>query len=207
MKTALLCCLLLQTACLLEAQSNYSNSCEIRDGKAYGYLNNFREAFTLSGKVWFYFYDCQGKFISSHDSYEYEYVSKGAREEIENTFAPSGACQCEFITEGAVPPVTQPNAGNGNTAPAYNNGNQPAFTTDCEIRNGTAYGFVNAYQNAMTVDGTVYFYFYDAQGNYISTEDEHEYEYVTKGSREEIETTLAPRGACRCQFSVDESLR
>lgn len=201
MKTFLLSPLLLLFVFPLRAQLNYSTSCELRDGQAHGFINNYRQAFDVDGTQWFYFYDCEGRLLGSADEYEFEHVSRGVREELEQTKAPSNACYCEFHPEEAIKDPGQPAPGSG--YPPQNK----QYTTDCEMRDGKAYGYAVALRGNLTIDGNIYFYFYDASGNYVSTEKDYEFEYLSSGDREEIENVYAPRGACRCSLVVDEAVR
>lgn len=94
MKRILFMCLVISVNSF--AQVSYSTVCKIKDGKAYGYVNNYENSFEIEGSVWFYFYDSQGRLIDSEDEYEYEYVSSQTWEEIEYTSAPANACKCHF---------------------------------------------------------------------------------------------------------------
>src|ERR1700752_4362023 len=78
------------------SQVSYTTTCEMRDGKATGYIQNMRDAFTVDGTLLFHFYDCNGNFLDTEDEYEYEYVSAGTTEEIDNTSTYSRACSCVF---------------------------------------------------------------------------------------------------------------
>jgi hypothetical protein len=138
MKTIFLSPVFLFLILCLPAQIRYTTSCELRDGKAYGFVNNYLEALEVDGTHWFYFYDCEGRYLGGEDEYEYEYVSRGAREEIEVTRAPANSCYCEFnLDEAASKNQQQGQPGNG---PGYPPQSQRAFTTDCEIKAGTAFG-------------------------------------------------------------------
>lgn len=189
-----------------------NGTCQIRNGIAYGSVSNFGNSYEINGNVWFYFYDCNGKFVSSKDEYEYEYVSAKSTEEIEHTSAPAGACSCTFdaskaVVTPTVPTTTKPTTTTTTTTPS-DTASGVDYSTSCEIRNGTAYGSVHNYsQNSLTVDGTVWFYFYSTDGSYLSPEDEYEYEYVSAKSTEEIEYTSAPSGACRCTFEVKGAIK
>ncbi len=79
---------------------------------------------------------------------------------------------------------------------------QVSFTTSCEIRNGQAYGYVHNHKSSFEINGDVWFYFFDSNGHMIDSEDEFEYEYVSRESTEEIEHTSAPTQACSCTFDV-----
>lgn len=85
-----------------DSELNYTTSCEIRNGIAYGYVNNHKNSFEIDGNVWFYFYNSNGNFLDSEDEYEYEYVSYDETEEIEHTNAPYGACRCYFEIKDAI---------------------------------------------------------------------------------------------------------
>lgn len=186
------------------AQVSYTTSCEIKNGTAYGYVHNLREHFEIDGTVWFYFYDTTGRFISSEDEYEYEYVSSRSTEEIEYTTAPGGTCSCIFDIKEA---IKTPQAAAPAPTPVPATPKTPTYTTSCEIKNGTAYGYVNNLRESFEIDGKVWFYFYDAQGNVLDSEDEYEYEYVSSQSTEEIEYTTAPARACSCQFDVAGAIK
>jgi hypothetical protein len=83
-------------------KKSYATLCEIRDGKAYGSINNYENSFEVNGTVSFYFYDCNGRLIDTDDSYEYEYVSSRSSEEIDRTSAPADACKCYFEVDKAI---------------------------------------------------------------------------------------------------------
>jgi hypothetical protein len=193
--------LLLPFCSTLSAQDHqYQSTCSLRDGRAYGYINNFRDALTVDGEVWFHFYDCNGNFLSSEDEWEYEYVSDGSREEIEYTRAPSGACSCEFHPESAVREVNDAQR----FPPACPSN---SFSTSCKMVDGYGRGYLAALNSDITVDGTVWFYFYDCNGDFLGSEDESEYEYVSRGDQEEVEYSRAPSGSCTCVFEVKGAIR
>jgi hypothetical protein len=197
-------------------QVSYTTSCEIRNGTAYGYVHNHKNSFEINGNVWFHFYDSTGRFLNSEDEYEYEYVSSQSSEEVEYTSAPTGACKCAFdVSEAAKSPNSfQPNSTTtptpNPTAPVPQP--QPApqkitYTTSCEIKNGTAYGYVHNHQDSFEINGYVWFYFYDSAGHFLDSEDEYEYEYVSSKTTEEIETTSAPSNACSCYFEITTAIK
>lgn len=199
----------------------YSTSCVIKNGTAYGSVNNLRESFEIDGNVSFYFYDAGGRYLSGKDEYEYEYVSSRSTEEIEHTSAPGGACTCSFEIKNAIKapkpvvtapapvpnpfptPTPTPAPTPAQTPPAK----EPNYTTSCEIRNGTAYGYVNNLGDSFDIDGTLWFYFYDKNGKFIRSEDEYEFEWVSSRSTEEIEHTSAPSDACSCKFEVSGAIK
>jgi hypothetical protein len=82
----------------------------------------------------------------------------------------------------------------------------PSYTTTCSIEGSTAKGGVNNHGDSFEIDGNVLFYFYDASGRFIDSEDEYEYEYVSSRSWEEIETTSAPSNAASCNFDVSGAI-
>ncbi|TND08079.1 MAG: hypothetical protein FD123_2633 [Bacteroidetes bacterium] len=84
---------------------------------------------------------------------------------------------------------------------------QASYTTSCEIRNGTAYGYVHNHKNSFEINGYVWFYFYDSTGRLLTSEDEYEYEYVSSKTSEEIEHTNAPANACSCAFDVSNAVK
>ncbi|MBK7961960.1 MAG: hypothetical protein IPK04_12630 [Bdellovibrionales bacterium] len=170
----------------------YTTSCEIRSGKAYGYVHNRGDSFEIDGTLWFYFYDNRGSLIDQDSEYEYEYVSGRDTEEIDYTSAPSNAYACTFDISQAIkgddPHPTEPI--------------DSRYGTSCQIRDGQAYGFVHNHGDSFTIDGTIWFYFYDNRGEFIDDEDDYEYEYVSSRSTEEIDYTGAPSNAFSCTFSV-----
>lgn len=185
------------------AQVSYSTLCKIKDGKAYGYVNNYEKSFEVNGTVSFYFYDCNGRLIDTDDSYEYEYVSYRSSEEIDYTRSPDNACDCYFDIQKA---TTVANNQNIFQHPSHDCVKQ-SYSTLCEIRNGTAYGYVNNYENSFEINGNVWFYFYDAAGRLVDSEDDYEYEYVSSRSSEEIENMRAPTDACKCVFEIDQAIK
>lgn len=195
------------------SQVSYTTSCEIKNGTAYGYVHNQKGYFDIDGNVWFHFFDSTGRFLSSEDEYEYEFVSSRCTEEIEHTTAPRNACKCTFDVASAIkvqnvsqqPYAPQAAVPGPIVTPANLNG--VSFTTTCKITNGTAYGYVNNLNNSFDIDGKVWFHFYDSTGRFMSSEDEYEAEYVSSQSTEEIEYTTAPRGACNCTFEVNEAIK
>jgi hypothetical protein len=195
------------------AQASYTTSCEIKNGTAYGYVHNQRDAFDIDGNVWFHFFDSTGHFLSSEDEYESEYVSSKSSEEIEHTSAPRNACRCTFDVASAikVQNVSQqayaPRAAVPSPIVTPSNLKGVSFTTTCKITNGTAYGYVNNLNNSFDIDGKVWFHFYDSTGRFMSSEDEYESEYISSQSTEEIEYTSAPHGACNCTFEVNEAIK
>lgn len=201
MKRIILICLLISIKSF--AQVSYSTLCKIKDGRAYGYVNNYENSFEINGNVWFHFYDTQGRLIDSEDEYEYEYVSAKSSEEIEYTNAPTNACSCFFDVKTA---TTEGNHQNAFNQPTHEF-EKESYSTTCEIRNGTAYGYVNNYENSFEISGDVWFHFYDANGRLIGSEDEYEYEYVSARSWEEIEYTTAPTDACKCDFDVKKAIK
>lgn len=185
--------ILLCTPWLAEAtEPQYTTSCRIQNGTAHGYVHNTGSSFEIDGYVWFYFFDKDGDLADKENEYEYEYVSGGGTEEVESTSAPSDATTCTFDISGAIkgaspsPPLT--------------------YQTSCEIRGGTAYGKVHNFGDAFVIDGYVWFYFFDKDGDVIDEEDEYEYEYVSSGS-EEIEHTSAPSGAVSCSFDIRGAIK
>lgn len=79
-----------------------------------------------------------------------------------------------------------------------------AYSTDCIIKNGRAYGYVTpAKYSHLTIQGNVKFIFLDDDLDEIDTDTTYEYEYVT--GREEIEDVRAPRNAYRCIFDVSHA--
>ncbi len=201
MKKTILMCLVISINSF--AQVSYSTFCKIKDGRAYGSVNNYENSFEIDGNVWFHFYDSQGRLIDSEDEYEYEYVSSSSSEEIEYTAAPTNACSCNFDIKTA---TKEGNYQNTFDQPSHGL-DKESYSTTCEIRNGTAYGNVNNYENSFEIDGNVWFHFYDSQGRLINSEDEYEYEYVSSKSWEEIEYTTAPANACKCDFEIKKAIR
>lgn len=191
---------------------SYTTTCKITNGTAYGYVNNLKTAFEIDGKVWFHFYDSNGRFIDSEDEYEAENISSQSTEEIEHTTAPTNACKCTFDVTAAIkaPQAAAPTPTPAPTpapVPATALPNTPTYTTSCEIRNGTAYGYVHNLRDNFEIDGYVWFYFYDSAGNFVDSEDEYEYEYVSSRTTEEVETTTAPANACKCAFEVNQAIK
>lgn len=79
-----------------------------------------------------------------------------------------------------------------------------AYSTDCIIKNGRAYGYVTpAKYSQLTINGDVKFIFLDDDLDEIDTDTTYEYEYVT--GREEIEDVRAPRRATRCLFDISQA--
>jgi hypothetical protein len=72
---------------------------------------------------------------------------------------------------------------------------------------GYGRGYLAALNSDITVDGTVWFYFYDCNGDFLGSEDESEYEYVSRGDQEEVEYSRAPSGSCTCVFEVKGAIR
>lgn len=170
---------------------DYMTTCEIRDGRAYGYVINSGGSFTIDGSVWFYFYDNRGDLVDSEDEYEYEFISSNETEEIDNTSAHSRAVRCTFNIDSALVDQPQP---------------QPEYTTSCELRDGRAYGYVHNHGDGFTIDGDVMFYFFDNDGEFLDDEDEYEYEYVSSRETEEIDYTSAPSRAVSCTFEVSGAI-
>jgi hypothetical protein len=84
---------------------------------------------------------------------------------------------------------------------------QTNYSTRCEIKKGTAYGYVDNFGSTFQIDGTVWFHFYDSTGRFIKSEDEQESESVTFKSSEEIEHTTAPLNANQCHFDIKEAIK
>lgn len=179
-------------------QTSYVTSCEIRNGTAYGYVNNHADGFEINGYVWFTFFDSTGRMVAKEDEFEYEYVSSKSTEEIEYTSAPHQACRCSFDVSTATTAQTTAQT-TDSVAPANS---ELSYSTTCAIRNGTAYGTVHNYGDGFSVSGDLWFYFYDSTGVLIDSEDEFEFEYISSDSTEEVEYTSAPSGACRCSFVI-----
>ncbi|MCG8577440.1 MAG: hypothetical protein MI810_21340 [Flavobacteriales bacterium] len=190
-------------------QTSYTTSCEIKNGRAYGYVHNHKNSFTIDGDVWFYFYDANGHFIDSEDEYEYEYVSSKSSEEIEDTNAPSNACSCTFDVRHATdaPSTTITPYPTTTTPQAPISTPQATYTTSCEIKNGRAYGYVHNHKGSFEIDGDVWFYFYDANGHFLDSEDEYEYEYVSSKTTEEIEDTNIPMNTKSCYFEIKDAIK
>lgn len=177
--------------CAQAATPTFTTSCEIRDGNAYGYVHNSGDSFEIDGTIWFYLFDEDGDLIDKEDDYEYEFVSSRSTEEIDHTRADSRAKSCSFNVDSAIqdhPP-------------------QPRYTTRCDLRDGVAFGYVNNLGDAFEIDGTIWFYFYDDDGNQIDDEDDYEYEYVSSRSTEEIDHTRAPSRAARCSFDIRGAIK
>jgi hypothetical protein len=181
----------------LAANATYSTSCQIREGRAHGYVHNHGESFEIDGRVWFYFYDNSGSLVDKENEYEYEYVSGRDSEEIDDTSAPSQATACTFDVSLAIKgqnpnPVEPPNV---------------QYTTSCVIREDKAYGYVHNRGGSFEINGTIWFYFYDNTGDLIDDEDDYEYEYVSSNSTEEIDSTSAPGNALSCSFSIASAIK
>ena len=91
---------------------------------------------------------------------------------------------------------------------------QITYSTRCEIKNGTAYGYVdnlgtyvNDVGNVFTINGTVWFHFYDNTGRFIKSEDEQEWKFISYRSSEEIEHTTAPLNSNQCHFDIKEAIK
>lgn len=180
------------------AQVSYSTRCVIKDGTAYGYVDNLGTSFTINGTVWFHFYDDSGRFMESEDEHEYELVTFKSSEEIEQTNLPLNANQCFFDIKDAIKEENYNHNANG---PAFNPYTSD-YSTSCEIKDGVAHGYVNNRGDGFFIDETVWFHFYDCNGNFIESNDEFESEHVWSKSIEEIEHTDAPSRACSCAFEV-----
>lgn len=186
------------------SQINYQTFCEIKDGRAYGYIHNFSDAFEIDGNVLFYLFDNQNQLVGSKDEYEYEYVWGRSTEEIEHTTVSSSVCICQFDIIGAIKNQTPSIAFQNNVL--ANNPNY-RYQTSCEIKNGRAYGYIHNFSEALEIDGNVLFYLFNNKNQLIGFEDEYEYEYVSRKSTEEIEYTNVSANACKCQFDISGAIR
>lgn len=190
------------TICLLcfslHSLAQYTTRCEIKNGEAYGYVDNLGTSFQIDGTVWFHFYDDTGRFIESEDEQEYEFVTFKSSEEIEHTRIPLNANQCFFDIKEAIKEENYHKNSNGPSFNPYTS----TYSTSCEIKDGVAHGYVNNRDDSFYIEDTVWFHFYDCNGNFIESEDEHEIELVWSKSIEEIEHTEAPSEACSCTFEV-----
>ncbi len=177
----------------LEGQPRYTTTCEIRDGVAYGSVNNSGSSFTIDGDVLFSFFNSDGRFLGRESDHEYEFVSTHSVEEIDHVRAPSNAVSCGFDVANAIVGATpQPPA---------------SYATRCEIRDGRGYGSVNNFGPAFTIDGALDFQFFNSSGRLLTEETEYEYEYVSSHSTEEIDFTRAPSNATSCAFSIARAIR
>jgi hypothetical protein len=176
---------------------NYSPQCEIRDEIAYGSVSNKGESFSISGDVWFYFYDCKGELVRSIREYESEFISRKSTEQIEHTKAPDRSCSCVFDITKAIEENIEESVTKESIVKERVN-----YLTTCNIIDGKGKGSITSYRESFTIEGDVWFYFYDCDGNLIDSEDEYEYEYISSNSTEEIEETSAPSKACSCTFEV-----
>lgn len=184
------------------AQANYTTRCEIKNGTAYGYVDNLGSSFQIDGTVWFHFYDNTGRFIKSKNEQESEFITFKSSEEIENTSVPLSATQCHFDIKEAIKDESNQDVKKGLTS----NFSNESYSTSCELKNGVAYGYVHNRDDSFQIDGTVWFHFYDCNGRFIESEDELESEHVWSKSTEEIEHTTAPSRACKCTFDVKEAV-
>lgn len=199
--TTLFFILFFATTCL--AQTNYSTRCEIKNGTAYGYVDNFGNTFQINGTVWFHFYDNSGRFIKSENEQELETISFKSVEEVEHTTTPLNATQCYFDIKEAVKEEINQDVTQGLTT----NFSNESYSTSCELKNGIAYGYVHNRTESFQINGTVWFHFYDCNGKFIKSKDEQETEHVWLKSTEEIEHTTAPTRACKCTFDVKEATK
>ncbi|PIS46468.1 MAG: hypothetical protein COT17_08420 [Elusimicrobia bacterium CG08_land_8_20_14_0_20_51_18] len=174
----------------------YTTYCKMDGSTARGYVRNSGDAFTIEGNVWFYFFDDNENLVDKEDEYEYEYVSRGEDEEVEYTSVPSGAASCSFDIKGAIKDEEQ-------DPPPHP---ELSYLTRCFVKDGYGRGWVHNMGDAFSIEGDVWFYFYDRDGRLIDEEDEYEYEYVGYGEDEEVEYTQAPSGAETCSFNIDKAI-
>ena len=210
MKTITSCFILFLISYTSFGQVSYTTSCKIEDGEAHGYVHNHKDAFTVNGTVWFYFYDKDGVLFDSEDEREYEYISYCDTEEVEYTSAPSEAYSCSFDVSTATDVKNEYEQKQEGFSNGHHELERPksgvVYNTSCKIKDGTAHGYVHNHKDHFRISGKVWFYFYDKDGDFIDSEDEYESELVWRESTEEIETTSAPSDACSCFFEVKDAI-
>lgn len=113
-----------------------------------------------------------------------------------------GALALDAVASPAPAPAVRPER----PAVKTRDGRTLKYFTSCRMDGGTARGYVNNAGDAFTIDGYVWFYFFDRSGNLVDKEDEYEYEYVSRGENEEVEYTNAPSGAETCSFNIDGAI-
>lgn len=174
------------------SEPEFTTSCELREGRAYGSVRNEGDAFEIDGYVLFSFYAEDGALLGDADEYEYEFVAAGSTEEIDFTAAPAAAFTCAFNVDGAL---------------ASGGGEPPSYATSCDLRDGYAYGGVHNYGAAFEIDGFVWFFFLDRNGRVIGDEDSREAEMVPPRSFQAITSLRAPRDAAACAFEIAGAIR
>ena len=79
-----------------DPQLKFTTSCEIKNGKANGFIHNRGDDFEIDGHMWFYFFDCDGNRIGENRENTFDWLPANSTEKVEDAKAPAEACSCEF---------------------------------------------------------------------------------------------------------------
>lgn len=176
---------------------DYQTFCTIEAGKAKGYVSvTSYDSLTISGYVTFRTFDEDGDLIDTERTYEYAYIYHDT-ELVSEVDVDRDARFCSFDVSQAVD-----DDDDDDTPPPPN----PAdYNTHCEIRNGTAYGYVTVRSGALTVSGWVTLRIFDEDGDQIDEERSYEYEYIYSDTRLVTEEDVDD-DARFCSLDVSEAV-
>lgn len=172
----------------------YSTRCELKDGKGYGFVTNHgRERLSLRGRIYWYFYDADGREIDDDRDRISERISRGDTEMVDEEDAPSDAKSCAIDVSEAV------EDGEGGD-------DDGDYSASCELRDARGVGFITV-RNASSIrfSGRVTYYFFDARGRETDKERDRISIRVRRNDREEVGSVSAPADAASCSLDVSEA--
>jgi hypothetical protein len=83
----------------------------------------------------------------------------------------------------------------------------PRYSTRCEIREGTGYGYVtNHGRERLRLRGRIYWYFYDEDGDEVDDDRDRISERISRGDTELVDEEDAPDDAVSCAIDVSEAV-
>jgi len=169
----------------------YSTRCALKDGKGYAYVTNHgRERLSLRGRIYWYFYDADGREIDDDRDRISERISRGDTEMVDEEDAPADAKSCTVDVSEAV----EGEDGDGD------------YSAGCELRDGRGVGFITVRNTAsIRFSGRVTYYFYDSRGRETDSERDRISIRVHRNDREEVGDVNAPSDAVSCSLDVSEA--